>query len=1166
MAGDYTRFTYRPEDDHSAVLMQQGRAQLDADWNELVELAARRLRVETVDVIGRCGVPRQTLQGFKIGGTVSSGLTIGVGRCYVDGLLAENRGTGTEAREPVWGERIHGSPTPYLNQPYLRPAPNPPGGAGPHLAYLDVWERELTAAEDPALVEPALGADTATRLQTVWAVRFAQNVGAGTTCDSDWDSNAEWQKVIRPSGARLTSGAQGPVTPADPCHVAPAGGYRGVDNRLYRVEVHDDGSGADSPSFKWSRDNGAIAAELRSMSDHTQTVVTAEVRRVGRDGTLRFKDGDWVELTDDQREIAGLPGVMAKIAVNGVDAQANELTLEGPLDAKVDPTRHARVRKWDQQAAVDPLRGVIPIGTVPTATPFELEHGVKVSFDLEAPGTWHVGDYWVFAARAGAEEGTVEELKREPPRGIRHHYCRLAVIDNGAPTDCRVLYPPEAPEEEPCCDCDICVSPESHADGTLTIQDAIDKVKETGGKVCLAIGTYRVEETIRIWGARSLRLAGKGIRTVIEYRGDGAAIDVYTCAEVTIDHLAVATSRGKPTEVEIGLAVRNSIGVTVERCLLGGADALAGLASKSTTGAGKAADKAAAKAASKRAMSIGIGLAGFVAELSVRENALMADFGVAALSALGPIDETEGVRSIGNKSAASWRRLEKALKAAKIKNLQRFLVTHGVWIEDNLFACGRVGVDLGRGGKLQAGLDSPTSLVLHLGETRIAGNALYLCTEAGIVAAGIVPADRTFLQRLTGGQLPGTVAGSFDVKVASGLTVGVPDVGALALVTASSGARLEIVRNELSVTGWGIVHGCDQTRVAGNDVGGLWLPTLDGPPSGGGIAVVRGSRGGALTGVEIVDNRVRGMGSHGIAVLTGVEEARVCDNTIEAIGGCGIFTAGLGGSSILVARNQVFDVGRGGKQGVAAAGILVSGAVRADIEGNQVDRVGGNDLGSFVRAGIVPLVVHESRVTGNVISDLAPNAEFLGWAPAIVYGRGFMRALVDGNHVRLFEDTGTGDSLVYSIIAGHNNIITSLTTGKVAGFDQPALFGESFQGSADNRTGSVMSVHGNILEAASRGAPLILNVDGSLAMGDNVCRQTASNSQSWVASIVVRGAGLTLTNNHFYGPGQIAFIIDPQLLSPGKSAYTAVGNIADGQMLLRGAPLPTPWKDLNVEI
>ena len=46
--------------------MQQGRVQVDADWNELAELVYRRLRAETVDIMGRCAVPRQTPDGFLI--------------------------------------------------------------------------------------------------------------------------------------------------------------------------------------------------------------------------------------------------------------------------------------------------------------------------------------------------------------------------------------------------------------------------------------------------------------------------------------------------------------------------------------------------------------------------------------------------------------------------------------------------------------------------------------------------------------------------------------------------------------------------------------------------------------------------------------------------------------------------------------------------------------------------------------------------------------------------------------------------------------------------------------------------------------------------------------------------------------------------------------------
>ena len=43
--------------------------------------------------------------------------------------------------------------------------------AGRHLAYLDVWQREVTTLEDPDLVEIAVGVDTTARSQTAWQVR-----------------------------------------------------------------------------------------------------------------------------------------------------------------------------------------------------------------------------------------------------------------------------------------------------------------------------------------------------------------------------------------------------------------------------------------------------------------------------------------------------------------------------------------------------------------------------------------------------------------------------------------------------------------------------------------------------------------------------------------------------------------------------------------------------------------------------------------------------------------------------------------------------------------------------------------------------------------------------------------------------------------------------------
>src|SRR5712692_4814940 len=100
MAGDYTRFTFDPESDYSGVLKQQGRVDLDADFNELIDIIDRRWRSETIDVIGH-------------------------GRMYVDGIQVETHGLPPLVYLPDLGERRGTLPVPYDDQPYL-PAPLPP--------------------------------------------------------------------------------------------------------------------------------------------------------------------------------------------------------------------------------------------------------------------------------------------------------------------------------------------------------------------------------------------------------------------------------------------------------------------------------------------------------------------------------------------------------------------------------------------------------------------------------------------------------------------------------------------------------------------------------------------------------------------------------------------------------------------------------------------------------------------------------------------------------------------------------------------------------------------------------------------------------------------------------------------------------------------------------
>lgn len=58
MKGDFSRWTFDRKKHYNAVLKQQGRVDLDADWNEQTAIDNYLARVTTRDVVGPCGVPR----------------------------------------------------------------------------------------------------------------------------------------------------------------------------------------------------------------------------------------------------------------------------------------------------------------------------------------------------------------------------------------------------------------------------------------------------------------------------------------------------------------------------------------------------------------------------------------------------------------------------------------------------------------------------------------------------------------------------------------------------------------------------------------------------------------------------------------------------------------------------------------------------------------------------------------------------------------------------------------------------------------------------------------------------------------------------------------------------------------------------------------------------
>jgi hypothetical protein len=424
MSGDYSRTRFRPGKHYQGVLRQQGRVGLDAEWNEYVDLQDRRWRAESIDVVGRCGVSSETPEAFqvrKLGGQ----LTIGPGRIYVDGYVAENHG-GDQQFNVVLEELFGTSSTAVALFPTTRV-----------LVYLDVWRREVTHLQDPELIEPAVDVDTTTRYQTAWQVRVLPlGSTASITCQTPLPDVPGWPASQSPSTARLTTSTAATAPESDPCLLAPTGGYRGLENHLYRIEVHEvNGTGV---LVKWSRENASVASTVLQV-EHAGTTTTLDISSLGRDETLSFKNGDWVEILGDRDEFERGAGEMRRVTVN---PDTNQLTVAPSLDptrfpaGPVNADQHVRVVRWDQTGIDLTAGGLI---AVTAAKPdFGLEAGIQAR--LDGLNGARVGDYWCFAARTA--ESDIERLEQAPPQGVHHHYCKLAIVDlNGAILDCRPRFP-----------------------------------------------------------------------------------------------------------------------------------------------------------------------------------------------------------------------------------------------------------------------------------------------------------------------------------------------------------------------------------------------------------------------------------------------------------------------------------------------------------------------------------------------------------------------------------------------------------------------------------------------------------------------------------------------------------------------------------------------------
>jgi hypothetical protein len=536
------------------VLLQQGRQLLDADWNEQAGLTAEREEQLARHVIGRQGAPRDSA-GFAIT-AVAGGLGIGAGSLYAEGLHLSNRAATTYAAQ------LPGGLLPALTTQV------PNGQEG--FVYVEALLTPASLTADPTLAEPALaGADTVVRETIAWTVRAVPLASVGMARAALIQALDRNQPVALTPWQTTTGGLDADVaTEAEaadpgPCEMPPSAGYLDQLNRLYRVEIDLPGP-AGTATFKWTEDGGREAA-LRA--EGAGFAIDLPIAR----SADWFPQGSIVEVIDDGRARAGLPGAIgpigsqpgAALQITGVPASALSTAV--------------RIRRWAATGVAVPAGGAW----------IALAKGIKIRF---AAGHYARGSAWTIPGRTLIGDilwppypvadftqavGGANVPFYRPTEG-RRRYAALALVRrsgaNFAVTqDLRDLFPPLT---------DITAGDVRFDDGASQlgasdVQEAIDALAArdstcctyevrpgsnwrsviaaipggTHATICFAPGNYELAAPLEIRGLGHVRLRGAGQGSKIWCYGATCALRFSECRSVEIADMLVAAERQAPPPV-----------------------------------------------------------------------------------------------------------------------------------------------------------------------------------------------------------------------------------------------------------------------------------------------------------------------------------------------------------------------------------------------------------------------------------------------------------------------------------------------------------------------------------------------------------------------------------------------------------------------------------------
>jgi hypothetical protein len=577
MASDRARVSYDPSRKYRGVIAQQGRVTVEADWNEAATIGEERDRQTVLDLVGPFATPDR---GYKVTAATPAGLrsgsapgqlTIGPGTLYLGGERLDLTERVRYSDQPDW---LDHSTDPLWSCPRLRPAPR----LRHELVYLLAAEQEVSAVEDPALADVALGGpDTMQRRRILQ--RFVRCPSESGSCE-DWRDALE--KSLADHGLRFCPAAmtaqsdarlQVSLSAAPGCgEPAAAGGYLGAENQMIRVMVTavDDKTGA--PTIVWGFDDASflyrVHTEVQELGNTALTLASAPV-----DSYHYPQRGQAVELLRDAVRltktdyIASSAGFVSTVTEAYQPTGKTLIIAGGParpgepgcyhddyLDTNRTPQPYLRV--WQDTAYAEPGQAV-PLG----------DTGVCVTLTSET--NFHVGDFWHFALRP--IQPTIVYPERilhapQPPDGPRAWACPLAVVtwddsddDNPAVSNC---VPRFSGLTELTAgsggSCTLDIGPEQVEDGA-GLQNLLDEHARRGPlTVSLQPGTYTLPEPL-VLGPELDGVILQAARKGVIVQGPRRAGNGFAPGLITIRDAASVTIRGvelSPPSVRISPGVR----------------------------------------------------------------------------------------------------------------------------------------------------------------------------------------------------------------------------------------------------------------------------------------------------------------------------------------------------------------------------------------------------------------------------------------------------------------------------------------------------------------------------------------------------------------------------------------------------------------------------------